>query len=273
LTDVLVNDGFDVLALDRKPPHNGTANWKYADLTDRDAVMRYLDGAHAVVHLGEIPNMFGPYSPDEIFALNTRTGSTVFQSAAYLGVKKIVYASTAQIYGCWGEDRVSPLYLPLDENHPAQPQNTYALSKVANESYLRMLSGQHPEIAITILRFPAVIGYWPSWQFFVERMRHHTDDRDGYGTYVHSEDICEAFRLSVEKSEGGQFRVYNVMADDIASLSSVHEYVAAHWPSLSLPAGFPDERSWASAEKIKAELGWQPKHSVHKAWSEMQNTD
>lgn len=60
--------------------------------------------------------------------------------------KKIVVASTAAVYG-------NPKYLPIDENHPAEPISPYGLSKLTMEKYLE-LSG----LNYMILRFSNVYG-------------------------------------------------------------------------------------------------------------------
>jgi UDP-glucose 4-epimerase len=267
LASRLAKAGYDVLGLDRKPPRSRSFPWHYAELTDRDAVMRLVEGAVAVVHLGEIPNMWGPFSPDEIFATNTRIASTVFQAAAFQGASRIVYASSMQLYGCWGDHRVPPLALPLDEDHPPQPQSAYGLSKVANEGYLAMVSRQNPSIRTAALRFPGVIGSWLSWDHFVERMRAHADDRDGLGTYILIDDLCEAFQAALEGIQPG-YRAYNVLADDTANLTPVHEHLAAVWPGVLLPAGHPPFAAWASNERIKQDTGWFPRHSAQRSWHE-----
>lgn len=263
----LAKAGYDVLGLDRKPPRSRSFAWHYAELTDRDAVMRLLEGAAAVAHLGEIPNMWGPFSPDEIFATNTRVASTVFQAAVFQGATRIVYASSAQMYGCWGDHRVPPLHLPLDEDHPAQPQSAYGLSKVANEGYLAMVARQEPALAAAAFRIPGVVGTWASWPQYVERMRAHTDDGDGLGTYIQLDDLCEAFQLALERVRPG-FRAYNVLADDTHNLTPVQEHLAAVWPLVRLPEGHGPFQTWASNERIKRELGWSPRHSVQRSWHE-----
>lgn len=270
LAHSLSEAGYDVLGLDRKPPRRRSFAWHYAELTDRDAVMRQLEGAAAVLHLGEIPSMWGPFSPDEIFATNTRIASTVFQAAAFQGATRVVYASSMQVYGCWGDHRVPPLRLPLDEDHPVQPQSAYGLSKVANEGYLAMVARQNPTVGAASLRIPGVIGTWAPWPHFVGRMRATDEDRDGLGTYVQIDDLCEAFLGTLESLAPGEHRLYNVLADDTANLLPVQEHLAAVWPGVALPEGFPPFQAWASNERIKKDTGWRPRHSVQRSWREQQ---
>jgi nucleoside-diphosphate-sugar epimerase len=263
---VLAEHGYDVLGVDVKPPQGKPFPWTYADLTDRASVFRLLEGVDAVVHLGEIPNMWGPFPPDELFAINTRIASTVFQAASLQGCRRIVYASSVQVYGSWGDVRVPPDYVPVDERHPCRPQTAYGVSKVANEGYLRLVASQNPAISAIALRFPGVMGIWRhSWSDFVSRLKHHREDRDGYGTYVFIDDLCDAFRTALEAEDPGSYNVYNVAAEDIHTLETTRNYLGEMWPKLSIPEEFPEHGSWLSSAKMKRELGWQPRFNVHQA--------
>lgn len=65
-------------------------------------------------------------------------------------VKKIVFPSTAAIYG-------NPVYLPVDEKHPAIPLSFYGLSKYTAECYIRMFTATFG-LRYSILRFSNVYG-------------------------------------------------------------------------------------------------------------------
>ena len=66
------------------------------------------------------------------------------------GVQKIVYASSAAVYG-------EPAYLPIDEEHPVEPLSNYGISKYTPESYLKMYN-QLYGLDYTILRYANVYG-------------------------------------------------------------------------------------------------------------------
>lgn len=240
--------------------------WRFVELQDRGAVMQALEGANLVVHLGEIPHSLAPFMPDEIYAQNTRAGGTVFQSAKLLGVDRIIYASSAQAYGSWGENPIAPAFVPLDETHPLRPQNVYALSKVANEGYLRMLAGLHPELDAVIFRFPGSWGVHRPWSETLEYVTWNEDFRDGLGTYVHQDDLVHAIVLASETPKPG-VRTYNVAADDIFNLMPVQDYLALHWPDVQFPADWPSHKSWLSSERIRHELGWKPQYNLSKAYA------
>ncbi|MEJ5171933.1 MAG: NAD(P)-dependent oxidoreductase, partial [Fimbriimonadales bacterium] len=224
----------------------------------------HLEGADAVVHLGEFTFVWGPWPPDEIYAANTRIASTVFQTAVSLGARRVLYASSAQVYGSWGADEpLPPERLPLDESHPLRPRNAYAASKAANEGYLRMLAATNPSLSAVALRFPWVMGSWGRWEETLARLRQRPEPRDGFCTYVHVLDVVEAFRLALERSPVG-FEAYNVFAEDLYNLLPSREYLGAIWPHLPLPEGLEGHATFVDCSKARTLLGWSPAWSVHR---------
>ena len=52
-----------------------------------------------------------------------------------MGVRKVIFASSETTYGiCFADGEVKPDYLPIDEEHPTIPEDSYAMSKVVNEA-------------------------------------------------------------------------------------------------------------------------------------------
>ncbi|OYT51343.1 MAG: UDP-glucose 4-epimerase, partial [Desulfurococcales archaeon ex4484_217_2] len=56
--------------------------------------------------------------------------AVVAEACRRVGVEKVVYASSAAVYG-------EPKYLPIDEGHPTEPLSPYGLSKLVGELVLR----------------------------------------------------------------------------------------------------------------------------------------
>jgi len=74
----------------------------------------------------------------------------IFENCVRHGVKKVVYASSAAIYG-------EPKYLGIDEQHPIYPQSCYGISKYVTEHYLRVF-GLKNKLKYTVLRYANVYG-------------------------------------------------------------------------------------------------------------------
>ena len=87
----------------------------------------------AVVHFAAIPAIL--VRPDnETFRINVLSTYNVIDAAVKLGLRKVVFASSETTYGiCFADGEVRPEYVPIDEEHPTLPHDSYAMSKVVNE--------------------------------------------------------------------------------------------------------------------------------------------
>ncbi|MBU1802146.1 MAG: NAD(P)-dependent oxidoreductase, partial [Actinobacteria bacterium] len=91
----------------------------------------------AVVHFAAVPRIL--LRPDSTtYAANVLSTYHVLEAATRLGVPKIVFASSETTYGvCFAQGERRPDYLPVDEEHPTVPEDSYAMSKVAGEATAR----------------------------------------------------------------------------------------------------------------------------------------
>lgn len=254
----LLARGHQVLVLDRLKPPPSAARWAHVDLRRRELVQPLLEQVDAVCHLGEIPNMIPSYNADEIFAANTAATSVVVQSAADLKLKRLVYASSVQYYGFQGSASAPPTRLPIDENTAANPQQAYALGKVAGEAYCR-LAAEHQGLGVAVLRLPGMVEWTAETIPWATLERERTFHE--LGTYAHVDDAAEAFALAVNDTRPG-LSIYNAMAPDALTLRPVREALAATWPHLRLPSDWPTWRCPVISERIQAELGWMPTWSI-----------
>ena len=125
----LVRAGHAVISVDITGPAPTGCRGLHADLTDAGQVYQALAGADAVVHMGAWANA-GMVPDTRTYGDNVQATFNVFQAAADMDVRRIVSASSNQVYGFAG---APPLYAPVDEGHPLRPLNCYALSKMAGE--------------------------------------------------------------------------------------------------------------------------------------------
>jgi nucleoside-diphosphate-sugar epimerase len=259
----LAAKGHEVTNLDKRtPPRDAPGRWVYVDLTQRTQVQPIFEQCEAVCHLGEIPgNDFGP-TQDYIYTHNTAAGATVLQSAVDVKLRRIIYTSSCQVYGCFGHPSVPPARLPYDETLPPQPQNGYAASKVANEFYARMLA-ERGGASIAIFRFPAV---WPTPkdnpEDALKRFERWGLPRDEFATYLMTVDAASAYLLALEKPRPG-CEVYHFCADEILSLTPLAELVQKSFPTApALPADWPPFKSPLLTEKARAHFGWAPRYNL-----------
>ncbi len=82
--------------------------------------------------------------------VNIKGSLHVIKAAAEAGVEKVVFASSAAVYG-------DPVYLPVDTAHPLQPGSPYGLSKLTVERYLQMAKSLY-DVDYCIMRYSNVYG-------------------------------------------------------------------------------------------------------------------
>jgi UDP-glucose 4-epimerase len=105
-------------------------------MTDRDALRRELAGVDGVFQLaslwlGECVN-----DPRLAWEVNTIGTWNVVEACREAGVKRIVYSSSASVYG-------NALVTPMTEEHPFNNRTTYGATKIANEQMFRAIYEQH----------------------------------------------------------------------------------------------------------------------------------
>ena len=263
--------GHDVLSLDIRQPTDKSLPFAVLDLRAPSAVRRAFDGQDVVLHLGEMPNV-GTTEPFDCFAHNTQVGSAVMEIAVQCQVKRIVYTSSCQTYGLWGnlgEPAMRPDYLPIDETHPLRPQNAYALSKVCNEMYAQQLVQKHG-VPIAAFRFPAVFAHETvHWMTQRAKMRSMSSwGEHDMGTYVHVDDAALAYALAAERGWTG-FEAYHFLAADIMSGVTTRELIAKQFPTLAIPESFADATDPYAAPtttaKALAHFGWRASWSLRAA--------
>lgn len=100
------------------------------DIRDQETVDSAIRGVDYVIHQAALRITRCAEAPREAIEVLIDGTSNVLESARRHGVKKIVAASSASVYG-------NPSYLPMDESHPFNNRTLYGAGKVANEQMLR----------------------------------------------------------------------------------------------------------------------------------------
>ncbi len=116
-------------------PATGDVDLVVGDIADGSAVAAALAGVDAVVHLAAIASVTASIADPLATSRTNLTGSlTVFQAAADAAVRRVVYASSAAVYG-------NPESLPVREDAPKRPLSPYAIDKLAGEHHLAHFNG------------------------------------------------------------------------------------------------------------------------------------
>jgi UDP-glucose 4-epimerase len=101
-----------------------------ADIRYKDAVDKAMKGVDYVFHEAATNINRSIAYPEESFDVNFKGAQVVFKSAIDHGVKKVMFASSASVYG-------QPKVLPMSEDAELNPITPYCVSKVASEYLLK----------------------------------------------------------------------------------------------------------------------------------------
>jgi len=258
IRDLLAN-GYQVLSLDRVAPREKLcASW-LADLRHCGDLFEALKAAYGIIHLGayQAPNL----APDaETLSNNVSATYNVLRAATDMGVKKVVIASSTAAFGfIYATKLWAPDYLPLDENHPSKPQDSYGLSKVLGEQIADSIVTLHKDMTISSLRFPGV-NFDLSYESFRERWRNPRSRASGFWTYIDARDAATTCRLALEAKFKGH-QVFIASAPKNCMIQPTLELVKKYLPKgakIKKAAG----THWSCVDSAKAwrMLGFKPQH-------------
>jgi len=120
------------------------------DVRNRSDLRHAMAGCDVVFHLAAVATVVGCEAhPADAFAVNTGGTYHVLRIAEEVGVKRVVLASSREVYG-------EPQRLPVDENALLDPKNAYGASKMAAEMCCRAAAADG--VDVTALRLSNVYG-------------------------------------------------------------------------------------------------------------------
>jgi UDP-glucose 4-epimerase len=213
----------------------------------------------------------------------------VLEAAVAAGVPKVVFASSGAATGFsfQGSDR-RPRYLPLDEAHPCEPEDSYGLSKLMGETMCARWSRAFG-MATVCLRINhnwcvdragaeqavmrggwakglAVEDLWERYRLQLDRPdRPRSSDsppppRDILWAVTDTRDCAQAFRLAVE-NETVRHEVFLINGFDTCSYTPSAQLAAEHFPEAPLREPLSGHGTLVSHRKASALLGYAPRHS------------
>jgi UDP-glucose 4-epimerase len=100
------------------------------DVMQSDILESALEGASGVFHLAALWLLQCHEYPRSAFDVNVRGTFNVMEACIKRGVKRLVYSSSASVYG-------DAVHEPMDEDHPFNNKNFYGATKIAGEAMLR----------------------------------------------------------------------------------------------------------------------------------------
>ena len=286
--EALINAGhavtvYDSLITGHREAVPAGAKFVHASLDDSHALAEALTSIKydAVMHFAAfIEAGESMKDPGRFFRNNFTNSLALMETAVKTGVKRFVFSSTAAVYQSSEE--------PLTEESPLGPTNVYGHTKLMTEQALewyRSIYGLHfaalryfnacgalpgrgeahqPESHLIPRVLQIALGQAESATIF--GTDYPTPDGTCIRDYIHLGDLVSAHILALGALEKRDKMIYNVGSGNGFSVKEVIETarrVTGHAiPAVEMPRRDGDSaRLVASPEKIKAELGWQPKHT------------
>lgn len=259
VADRLLSAGKDVLGTDRVPADSPDFKFVLGDLSNDGMVSELVRGADAVVHMGAIP---GPRSsgPIETFDNNVSSTFNVMMAAAEHGVRRIVFSSSAFGMG-WAHDPSAfvPLYLPLDEDHPMMPFETYGLSKQIGEDIGAMLA-RSTDISVVSLRFTNIPNDEVRAEFPLPAPTVTDPLTLVMWGYAFADDVAEAHVLAVDADIEGH-EAFLLAQNKTRFSEPTAELVRANFGDrVEIRDGLEGNASVINTLKAQKMLGWVPLH-------------
>lgn len=264
-TQALLDAGHDVLAVDLTRPGferraEGTARYQMADLTDAGEAFAVVRGADAVVHVAAIPEPTG--NPAHVvFRTNLMSTFNVLEAAVRFGVKRFVNISSETVPGFFFPEReFLPDYAPVDENHPAHPQDPYALSKHFGEQLMNA-AVERSDIRVISIR--------PSWvqnegnyeQNLGPQIRDASVLSPNLWSYIDAYDLADAIVLATESDLPGHEVFYIASPDNVGGHDFAEILTTYYGDKIELRTLDRVDASGISSAKAQRLLGWTPKRS------------
>jgi len=235
------------------------------DIRDAQTVENAMDDTMAVVHLAAVCLNKSIADPAESLDINMMGTHNVFRAAARGSVRRVVYASSASIYG-------NPDSLPMRESDRPAPLTPYCIAKLAGE-HLLAFHATRSRMSWLALRFFNVYGpgqptdaYYTSVVLTFLRRLAAGDAPviDGHGDqsmdFVHVSDVARSVGLALDSSASGE--VLNVGSGTQTTIADLaHHLIRAIGSQAQLefrPREVLVSRREAATDRARDVLGWEP---------------
>ncbi|WP_226780472.1 NAD-dependent epimerase/dehydratase family protein [Oceaniglobus trochenteri] len=217
-----------------------------------------VQGYDAVVHFAAVPRIL--IHPDnETFRVNTIGTYNVIEAAVKLGIRKVIFASSETTYGvCFASGTRQPEYLPIDEDHPTLPEDSYAMSKVCNEGTARSFQAR-TGADIYGLRINNVMepqDYAEKFPDFIE----NPDQRlRNFFAYIDARDLGQIVDRCLA-TDGLGYQVFNASNDDHSVNLTTPEILARHYEGVPVRGDLGEHETLYSNRKAREMLGFAQEH-------------
>ncbi|MEX0993427.1 MAG: NAD-dependent epimerase/dehydratase family protein [Solirubrobacterales bacterium] len=285
LIDLLCERGdSEVVIADLRSPARQRPDVRFVQMDVRDPGVTALletERPDTLIHLAFVLNPIR--NEHEMYDIDVNGTVNVLRAAEAAGTQHVMVASSTTAYGAWPDNPV-----PIPEDHPVRGMAAYAYARDKTEidRLTQLWTAQHPDRDVTIFR-PCIV-FGPNVNNYLIRFWQNApfvplvDGVDAEWQLVHEDDLVEGIAgLAIERKAG----IFNITGDGVVRFSEMAALLGLktrrlpagfyrrltnimwklHLPRTEAPGGQVDftRYPWvASNEKLKAELGWQPRYST-----------
>ena len=271
----LLDEGFEVTGYDQRESSVPEIKTIVGDLLDAETLTDAVRGQDVVVHIGAIGDVYLAATNPELAAAVNVTGSTNIALAAEAAGARVVYASTWEVYG-------EPVYEPVDEKHPCEPDHPYNITKLGGERML-LACDRLRDVPVLALRMGTAygLGMRPNsvFEIFIDKARNGepiTIQGDGSQgrQFTHARDIARAFVAAAKSEVRGM--PLNVVSPEMISIKQLADMVTERFPTevtYGQPRPGDVAPSYVSAARIEEVLGWKAEVSFEEGMAELLSVD
>jgi UDP-glucose 4-epimerase len=265
---VVVLDDFYTGAMENLPAADPNLEIVRGSVTEYELVRDVIKGAAVVFHEAARNIIVSTRNPREDYEVNIGGTLNVLLAARETSVPRIVYASSASVYG-------NPRYLPINEDDATNMLSPYAVSKFAGENYCKAFYESYG-LSVAAVRYSNVYGTRQRpdnpycgviAKFFESAMNSEAPRIHGDGEqtrdFTYIDDVVEATLLAgiSSKAEG---QVYNVGTGRETTINQLARIII-HITGAEVEPTYVDRRDIdnirrrvVNIEKIRRELRWVP---------------
>lgn len=299
----LLNAGFEVVVLDNLSNSNPESLGRVQQLTGKSLEFHQIDlldqvaldelfqttKIDAVIHFAALKSVGESIASPLVYYQNNLTGTLNLCAAmSKHGVKKLVFSSSATVYG-------NPAEVPINEDAPiGGTTNPYGYSKLVIENVLADLYISDPAWQIICLRYFNPAGAHPSGQIgedptgrpnnlipYIAQVAvgkrselqifgndYQTPDGTGVRDYIHVVDLVQGHLKALDRlDQTSQLETYNLGTGkgySVLEVLAAFEEACGHSISYKLSERRPGDIAtcYADASKAKRELGWSANLSL-----------
>lgn len=277
-----------IIGLDVEPPDEAIKGLDFIQADVRNPLLSELLRAEAIDAVCHLAFVEDDASGETGFDINVMGTMKVLGACAEAGVQKVVLKSSMMVYGA---DPDNPAF--LTEEHPLQP--THARDSLRHmveiEAFCNGFRRQTPEMTLTVLRFPGILGPRldsPLTRFLTQPLAPTLLGFDPLMQVIHEQDVISALVFALRNDIPG---VFNVAAEGILPLGRVMALAArtplpivhlfSYWGmGLMGRLGLPAEKFWpidpdylryswvGDLTRMRSELGFTPDYTAEEALRE-----